>query len=177
MSQAEALLTMPAIRSEETRSQLLAILIEVPAVMVHPVKRSRAAVSRRPRPRHFERRRPRRRLRRPVRLAGCALLTLAPLLSLCTLGWTGRPGRVLACAIPETAHPGTEVSARISVPVPNPGSQQSAESASPIGSSDVATLAIEPVVAVPGSDGRVPVIFPGYVLPDDGFEDKAHAGS
>jgi hypothetical protein len=108
---------------------------------------------------------------------GCALLTIAPLLSLCTLGWPGRPGRILACAIPDTAHPGTEVDAHVSARVPDPGSQQSADAGSGIGSSEVTTLAIEPGAVDPGSDGRVPVIFPGYVLPDDGFEDTAHAGS
>jgi hypothetical protein len=36
---------------------------------------------------------------------------------------------------------------------------------------------IEPALAVPAAEAEVPVVFPGYVLPDDTFEDTAHAGS
>ncbi len=47
-------------------------------------------------------RRTKRRLRREVRFAGCALLALMPLVSACTLGWSSRPSRVLACSIADT---------------------------------------------------------------------------
>ena len=36
---------------------------------------------------------------------------------------------------------------------------------------------VEPAVAVPGTGTEAPVIFPGYVLPDDSREDSVHEGS
>jgi len=47
----------------------------------------------------------------------------------------------------------------------------------PIGSSGVVVLSIEPAVSAPGTGTEVPVIFPGYVLPDDSLEGPAHEGS
>ena len=38
-------------------------------------------------------------------------------------------------------------------------------------------LSIEPAVTAPGTDAEVPVVFPGYVLPDDSLEDSTHEGS
>ena len=38
-------------------------------------------------------------------------------------------------------------------------------------------LSIEPAVAAPVADAEVPVVFPGYVLPDDSLEEPAHEGS
>jgi len=32
-------------------------------------------------------------------------------------------------------------------------------------------------LGAPVADGEVPVIFPGYVLPDDNLEEAAHEGS
>ncbi len=101
MSRADTLLTMPAIRSDRAVPRSLGSLIEVPEVKRSPVRRARPRVAghwqgRRPAPV-----RPKRRLRREVRIAGCALLALAPLVSACTLGWSGRPARVLACSIAE----------------------------------------------------------------------------
>jgi hypothetical protein len=49
--------------------------------------------------------------------------------------------------------------------------------ATAIASPGVFMRSIEPAMAVPPADAEVPVIFPGYVLPDDTFEDTAHAGS
>ena len=36
---------------------------------------------------------------------------------------------------------------------------------------------IEPVIGAPVADAEVPIIFPGYVLPDDSMEEPAHEGS
>jgi hypothetical protein len=39
-------------------------------------------------------------------------------------------------------------------------------------------LSIEPAVAPPAdADAEVPIVFPGYVLPDDSLEEPAHEGS
>ena len=59
--------------------------------------------------------RPRRRLRREVRIAGLSVLALVPLVSACTLGWSDRPDRVLACSIAEAT-----ASDRVVEPKPRP---------------------------------------------------------
>jgi hypothetical protein len=41
----------------------------------------------------------------------------------------------------------------------------------------VVVLSIEPAVGAPESDREVPVVLPGYVLPDDSLEESSHAGS
>jgi hypothetical protein len=38
-------------------------------------------------------------------------------------------------------------------------------------------LSIEPTAAVSGGDTEVSVVLPGYVLPDDSFQEPAHEGS
>jgi hypothetical protein len=38
-------------------------------------------------------------------------------------------------------------------------------------------LSIEPVGTSTESDGEAPVVFPGYLLPDDNREEAAHGGS
>jgi hypothetical protein len=39
------------------------------------------------------------------------------------------------------------------------------------------SISIEPAVLAPYADAESPVVFPGYLLPDDGCEEPAHAGS
>jgi hypothetical protein len=39
------------------------------------------------------------------------------------------------------------------------------------------SISIEPAGLAPYADAESPVVFPGYLLPDDGCEEKAHAGS
>jgi hypothetical protein len=41
----------------------------------------------------------------------------------------------------------------------------------------VVVLSIEPTVGAPAADTEVPIVFPGYVLPDDSLEEPAHEGS
>jgi len=41
----------------------------------------------------------------------------------------------------------------------------------------VITISIDPTVLVPAREGEPPVVFPGYLLPDDGSEEPANAGS
>ena len=121
--------------------------------------------------------RPRRRLRRQVRVAGCALLTLAPLVSLCTLGWSSsHPSRILACSIADASEPAT-----FPQKFANPRDQSLSvgiRTGPPVfGSPGAVAISIEPAGAAPGADSGVPVNFPGYLLPDDGREDRAHEGS
>ncbi len=39
------------------------------------------------------------------------------------------------------------------------------------------SISIEPAARTPYADAESPVVFPGYLLPDDGREEPAHAGS
>jgi hypothetical protein len=39
------------------------------------------------------------------------------------------------------------------------------------------SISIEPAALAPYADAESPVVFPGYLLPDDGCEEPAHAGS
>jgi hypothetical protein len=38
-------------------------------------------------------------------------------------------------------------------------------------------IAIGPALSAPVADTEIPVVFPGYVLPDDRLEEPAHEGS
>jgi hypothetical protein len=173
MSQADTLITMPSIRSDRGAARSLASLIEVPEVKRSSTRRTRPRIGR-----DWQRRRPssatrpKRRLRREVRVGGCVLLALVPLFAACTLGWSGRPARVLACSIAEATAPdqGFDGSA-----LPRDRSNRSAEP--PNGSPGVVVLSIEPAVLAPGTDAEFPVVFPGYVLPDDSLEGSTHEGS
>lgn len=39
------------------------------------------------------------------------------------------------------------------------------------------SISIEPAAPAPYANADSPVVFPGYLLPDDGCEEPAHAGS
>jgi len=175
MSRTDTLSAMPAIRSERTLSHSFAVLIEVPEVEADRIKRGRATVWPRERSRRPHSGPPRRRLRRPVRLAGCALLTLAPLVSLCTLGWSNRPNRILACSISDGLE--TAADPHGFADPHDQSRQQGVRTGPPMSSAGVVVLSIEPSGSAPGADSGAPVIFPGYVLPDDGLEGRAHEGS
>ena len=98
-----------------------------------------------------ERSKPRRRLRREVRWALYVLgVALAPALSAVAY-WEGRQAALLEIRAPHAAQPeGEPLPPRIS-------------------------LSIEPAVPLPPADPAPPVVIPGYVLPDDGLEEPAHA--
>ena len=172
MSRTDTLLTMPSIRSDRAVPRSLGSLIEVPEVKCGPTRRARPrAVG------HWQNRqtspvRLKRRLRREVRVGGYALLALAPLLAACTLGWSGRPARVLACSIAEATAPDQKFEGSL---IPREPSSRLAER--PNSSPGEVVLSIEPAVIAPGTDTEFPVVFPGYVLPDDSLEGSTHEGS
>ncbi len=174
MSQTDTLLTIPSGQTDRAVPRSLASLIEVPEVKRSrqrhvPVARVRpVAMTGRP-----SRPRPKRRLRREVRIAGCALLALAPLLSACTVGWSGRPARVLACSIAEATAPDRERRRRCRSRV-TPAASRRCLAVSPPG---VVVLSSGAAATTPGTDTEVPVVFPGYVLPDDSLEESTHEGS
>jgi hypothetical protein len=173
MGQADLVIEMPAIRSEENLLGSLGVMIEVPETKARQTKgRHRGA---QPRTR-VVRRQPRlrkRRLRSEVRLAGCALLALIPIVSACTLGWSNHPDRILACSISdplEAVADGTTSSTASRLGFDYQASQAGAASPASF------VLSTEPAITVPG-DAEVPVNFPGFVLPDDSREDLSHEGS
>jgi hypothetical protein len=120
-------------------------------------------------------RRPRRRLRREVRVAGCALLAFMPLVGVCMLGWPGRSSELLAASISDATarlhgqHAAPERGGRAW-----PANSRVVEQ---LGRPSVVVLSIEPAVVAPESDTEVPVVLPGYLLPDDSLEESSHAGS
>jgi hypothetical protein len=54
---------------------------------------------------------------------------------------------------------------------------ESDPSAYPASSPPSISITIEPAVLTPIAGAESPVVFPGYLLPDDGCEEPAHAGS
>jgi hypothetical protein len=80
------------------------------------------------------------------------------------MGWSSRANRVVACAIPDA--PADQAAS-------GQGDGHNGAAALP----RAVLRSIEPVIAIPAAAVEIPVVFPGYVLPDDTFEDTAHAGS
>jgi hypothetical protein len=163
---------MPVKGSDRAVSRSLAVLIAVPEVKDKRILPARTRVAGQVASERPWVRRPKRRLRREVRVAGCALLALAPLVSAGTLGWSSRPTRVLACSIAD-ATAGDPVLGEFALP----RAQAGGPGVPPLGPSGAVVLSIDPAVIAPGTGSEVPVIFPGYVLPDDSLEGPAHEGS
>jgi hypothetical protein len=113
-----------------------------------------------------------RRLRREVRVAGCAFLLLAPLVGACNLGWSSGRDRVLACSVPDLMKTRGRQNDRASATVLAGRSEMAA-----LISAGAAGRSIEPPATPTGPDNDVPVIFSGFVLPDDSLEDSTHEGS
>ena len=174
MSHADLIADVPLIRSQRTLPRSLAVLIEVPKIKARPSVRSWGVVLPRMQVVGRQARRGRRRLRREVRFAGCALMALVPILSACTLGWSNRPDRILACSIADPLQ-GRADSDGFAESPGSGGRDQPGQPA--IASPGVVVLSIEPAVVLPGTATEAPVIFPGYVLPDDSREDLLHEGS
>jgi hypothetical protein len=124
------------------------VLIQVPAL---PGSTARTPI--RPSGRTTTRRR--RRLRRELRVAGSALLLVAPLAwaALFLFGGDTEPVGVPARLVGIEGFASAEELPRLVIP-------------------------IVPMVTVPppARDAKGPVVLPNYVLPDDGFEEPTHAG-
>ncbi len=181
MSRAEALpinslplssQSMPP-RTESRVSQTAPTLILVPHVRPGTTRHSNIARSRTALPRARTSGRSRRRLRRPFRLAAYAVVGLLPLV----LGWSRWDDA------PSIRHLATPL---LSLPSPKP--EQTAFSpetdAEALVSGAVTTtspasilLSIEPAGTAIDLDTDTPVVFPGYLLPDDHHEEPAHEGS
>jgi hypothetical protein len=92
-----------------------------------------------------------------------------------TMGWTTRGSGPPRLAILGTAAFGRDVGrARSTV---EGGARPSADALVDIETdADADAVAIGPALAPPVADAEVPVVFPGYVLPDDRREEPAHEG-
>jgi hypothetical protein len=143
----------------------MAVLIEVPKVQPPRVRQREMTASREAwRPVSPRRNRPRR-LRRGVRLAAWSLMALMPTLGGGALGWANLATRA-------AGPPAWNASGLIR------GEDREVEPTT--ASIDVRSVFLEsnePVVGAPVSDLEVPVMIPGYLLPDDSLEEPAHEGS
>jgi hypothetical protein len=170
MSRTEALPTLRSSRIEAASLQTAPLLIQVPFTRHgrRPRDLGQHRVHRR-QPRLAGGRQPKRRLRREVRMTGFAILAL----SCVTATWNHwrSPGKQLWFAptsLSTLAHPA------------RPGSAAGTDLAE---TSQTAThllpilLSIEPVGTSAEADVEAPVVFPGYLLPDDNREEPAHGGS
>jgi hypothetical protein len=114
--------------------------------------------------------RPRRRLRRGVRLAGWWILALASMGGTFTMGWMTRASGSLDLRVLTASalghHTGGPSRAPEGLERPDDGTRGEAD-----------TIAIGPGLGAPVADAEVPVVFPGYLLPDDSREEPAHEGS
>ena len=118
---------------------------------------------------------PRRRLRREVRVTGCALLAFLPFVCVCTLGWQSRSSQLLAASISNELA-GSQVQHAAQDRRDHARSTNSSV-VEPIGLPSFAVLSIDPAALAPGPAMEVPVVLPGYLLPDDSLEESSHAGS
>jgi hypothetical protein len=175
MIRTDALPTRPRVRAERSVPSSLSVLIEVPEVKASGLMRGRRRVLDRQHDWRPSSRPPRRRLRREVRVAGCALLAFLPLVSVCTLGWQSRSSQLLAASVSDaTARPHVQHAAQDRRDRARLANSLVVEQ---IGLPSEVVLSIEPAVVAPESDTEVPVVLPGYVLPDDSLEESSHAGS
>jgi hypothetical protein len=170
MSPTEALPTLRSPRIEAASPQTAPLLIQVPFTRHdrHPHDPSQPPIRHRP-PRLAGGRKPKRRLRREVRRTGYALLAL-----LCvTATWNSRrsTGKELGLAPAYTS-----ASTHPAMPSAAVGTGL-VETSQPITRLLPILLSIEPVGATAESDVETPVLFPGYLLPDDNREEPAHGGS
>jgi hypothetical protein len=177
--------TTPGLRSGRGQADGMAILIQVPRVD-EPLERVRAwrlEEAGRDRPAWcgpswsnpagspHAAARPRRRLRRGVRRAGWSLLILTSMAGTFAMGWTTRGG------VPRPPLRGaTALVADGELPLLTAGSRER-PSAYPGPDAEADAFAIGPALGAPVADAEIPVVFPGYVLPDDNREEPAHEGS
>jgi len=158
----------------------LPILIEVPRIATFG-RKSRAH-SARPacsadwhRVMRGRRPRPRRRLRRHVRLSACALLGLTPFAFAACFAWSIRS----AAATPSSARAALDDGSR-RVCLADPGREDGfvdGRRTAALDQGPVTLLSIEAASPATSPEAAQPVILPGYLLPDNSREEPVHEGS
>jgi hypothetical protein len=178
----------PGLRSGRGQADGMAVLIQVPRVE-EPRGRVRAwrleEASRAARPawcgpsrsnpamsvRAAVRPGSRRRLRRGVRRAGWSLLVLISMAGTFTVGWTTRGGNPRPPG-PSTVAFEDDSGGFLSIP-----GRRGWRSDGPAPVAETDAFAIGPALGAPVAEAEIPVVLPGYVLPDDNREELAHEGS
>jgi hypothetical protein len=115
----------------------------------------------------------RRRFRRGVRRAGWSLLVLAAMAGTFTMGWTTRGGSARLPLLRTAAlarGDGTPASPRV-------GRDRLSDVVAAVAELEADALVTGPALDAPVADAEVPVVFPGYLLPDNNREEPAHEGS
>jgi hypothetical protein len=116
-----------------------------------------------------------RRLRRPVRLSAYALLAVTASLVATALFWTDRRGLAMAASGRESWKGTTE---RVCLADRDaPGRSLDAHQTAASHAAHVVLLSIESAAPPASAEADVPVVFPGYLLPDDSREEPGHEGS
>jgi hypothetical protein len=171
MSRAEALPRTIMAQVETGSSGLadLPLLIQVPTARTCHISDTSSQESAFLAHRQSKYRRSRRRLRREFRLAGVSVLALFSLSLVCNPWSPMRGNHVLSAAILSiTASQGRLAPAR---GIDNKDGWDPSSPLPPV------LLSIEPAGAAAETGCEIPVVFPGYLLPDDNHEDTAHEGS
>jgi hypothetical protein len=178
---------MPAPRTGRAATEIMPLLIQVPRV-AEPTARGRLRrpesaghgasarwIASRPGGSASPRReaRPRRRLRLGVRRAGWSLMALAAMAGTFAMGWTtgaGSPRLPLLRTAAPALDPGGTSPFVVDVgrwsDTPTPAAETRGDAS-----------ATAPTLGAPVADAEVPVVFPGYLLPDNNREESAHEGS
>jgi hypothetical protein len=118
--------------------------------------------------------RPRRRLRRGVRRAGWSLLVLAAMAGTFTMGWTTRGVGSRRLPLLRTAALGRDAAELAPLFAE---SRRLSDVPPAVAEAEAEALATGPALDAPVADAEVPVVFPGYLLPDNNREEPAHEGS
>ncbi|MGP0069244.1 MAG: hypothetical protein ACLQGP_37295 [Isosphaeraceae bacterium] len=150
----------------------MAVLIAVPKVQSPRVRRvgmTSSVEAWRPK---LIRRPPRRRLRRGVRRAAWSLLAVLSILGASALDWANLASR--AASMPAWDR---DVSASSRGPSHDDETGTGEPSSASIDVHAVYLDSSGPVMGAPVADVELPVIIPGYLLPDDSLEEPVHEGS
>lgn len=166
-------------RAEHTTRSDFRVLIEVPELPEHraPVgvasRRPRLVVEADSRPHRFPPRRPqtRRRLKREVKIAAGILFILLPFVFHASMVWSGRLGTIAASRLTRTAHSDDEREES------GVGSALARQVSRSVFEPAVVLMSIEPAQTGFKTDAELPVNLPGYLLPEDSFEEITHEGS
>ncbi|WP_165228447.1 hypothetical protein [Aquisphaera insulae] len=112
-------------------------------------------------------RRVRRRLRRELRVAGCAILAIAPILTAASFWEAGRAAR-----LPRVGAERADAAAPL--PAARPENSRPVNALHP---APAVLLSVEAIGRGSEPTDQGTVVFPGYLLPDDGREEAGHEGS
>ena len=170
---------LPHSRAGRSNRVEFATLIEVPTIVVakdavgvrRAGNRGRIEIERGWHRAHPPRRQVRRRLKREVKYAALVILACMPLSYEASRVWSSRLGNIAATNLTQAVH---DDDVRESADL---GSTLAAKVSRTVFEPAVVLMSIEPAQTGIKADAEPPVIFPGYLLPEDSLEEKANEGS